>query len=110
MLHLLQIQRLKNRRGLREVQLVVSDGHEGIQAALKRMFLSVTWQRCRVHFMRNALNKVSYNDQKALARELRALFKLTERDLCLQAAEEIALRWTAMENASRFPHLTTSVG
>lgn len=43
-----------NRRGLRGVKLVVSDAHEGIKAAESKV-LSPTWQRCRVHFMRNAL-------------------------------------------------------
>jgi len=42
------------RRGLRGVKLVVSDAHEGLKAAVTRV-LSATWQRCRVHFMRNAL-------------------------------------------------------
>src|SRR5204863_1460076 len=42
------------RRGLRGVKLVVSDAHEGIKAAISRIF-TATWQRCRVHFMRNAL-------------------------------------------------------
>ena len=42
------------RRGLRGVKLVVSDAHEGIKAAVTKM-LSATWQRCRVHFMRNVL-------------------------------------------------------
>jgi putative transposase len=42
------------RRGLRGVKLVVSDAHEGIKAAVSRIF-TATWQRCRVHFMRNAL-------------------------------------------------------
>ncbi len=42
------------RRGLRGVKLVVSDAHEGLKAAVARIF-SATWQRCRVHFMRNAL-------------------------------------------------------
>ena len=42
------------RRGLRGVKLVISDGHEGLKAAVARV-LSATWQRCRVHFMRNAL-------------------------------------------------------
>src|ERR1700710_1501862 len=41
------------RRGLRGVKLVVSDAHEGLKAAITRG-LSATWQRCRVHFMRNA--------------------------------------------------------
>jgi putative transposase len=42
------------RRGLRGVKLVVSDAHEGIKAAVSKVFCA-TWQRCRVHFMRNAL-------------------------------------------------------
>jgi putative transposase len=42
------------RRGLRGVKLVISDAHEGLKAAAARV-LHATWQRCRVHFMRNAL-------------------------------------------------------
>ncbi|MDP2331323.1 MAG: IS256 family transposase [Reyranella sp.] len=42
------------RRGLRGVKLVVSDAHEGLKAAITKI-LGATWQRCRVHFMRNAL-------------------------------------------------------
>ncbi|MBV1797550.1 IS256 family transposase [Siccirubricoccus sp. G192] len=42
-----------SRRGLRGVKLVVSDAHEGLKAAVSRV-LRATWQRCRVHFMRNA--------------------------------------------------------
>jgi transposase-like protein len=42
------------RRGLRGVKLVISDAHEGLKAAITKV-LNATWQRCRVHFMRNAL-------------------------------------------------------
>jgi putative transposase len=42
------------RRGLRGVKLVVSDAHEGIKATVAKV-LNAGWQRCRVHFMRNAL-------------------------------------------------------
>src|ERR1700739_1449867 len=42
------------RRGLRGVKLVISDAHEGIKAAVSKV-LHATWQRCRVHFMRNVL-------------------------------------------------------
>lgn len=41
-------------RGLRGVKLVISDSHQGIRASVSKVF-SATWQRCRVHFMRNAL-------------------------------------------------------
>jgi putative transposase len=42
------------RRGLRGVKLVISDAHEGLKAAVAKVLLA-SWQRCRVHFMRNAL-------------------------------------------------------
>jgi transposase-like protein len=42
------------RRGLRGVKLVVSDAHEGLKAAVSKV-LNASWQRCRVHFMRNVL-------------------------------------------------------
>jgi transposase-like protein len=42
------------RRGLRGVKLVISDSHEGLKAAAAKV-LGATWQRCRVHFMRNVL-------------------------------------------------------
>src|SRR5262245_16892987 len=42
------------RRGLRGIKLVISDAHEGIKAAVAKVF-NATWQRCRVHFMRNVL-------------------------------------------------------
>jgi len=42
------------RRGLRGVKLVISDAHEGIKAAVAKI-MHASWQRCRVHFLRNAL-------------------------------------------------------
>jgi putative transposase len=42
------------RRGLRGAKLVISDAHEGLKAAIVKV-LGATWQRCRVHFMRNTL-------------------------------------------------------
>lgn len=50
------------RRGLSGVKLVISDAHEGIKAATARV-LSTTWQRCRVHFRRNALAHASKSSQ-----------------------------------------------
>jgi putative transposase len=43
-----------SRRGLRGIELVISDAHEGLKAAVAKV-LNATWQRCRVHFMRNVL-------------------------------------------------------
>jgi putative transposase len=54
------------RRGLGGVKLVVSDAHEGIKAAVARVFRA-TWQRCRVHFMRNALAHAGKQGRRVVA-------------------------------------------
>jgi putative transposase len=45
-------------RGLAGVELVVSDAHLGLKAAIAKVFIGASWQRCRVHFMRNVLARV----------------------------------------------------
>ncbi len=54
------------RRGLRGVKLVVSDAHEGIKAAVAKV-LRATWQRCRVHFMRNALAHAGRSQRRVVS-------------------------------------------
>src|SRR5215213_9234066 len=46
------------KRGLRGVRLVTSDAHEGLKQAIATVLSGATWQRCRVHFMRNLLATV----------------------------------------------------
>jgi putative transposase len=45
-------------RGLAGVQLVISDAHAGLQAAISAVLIGASWQRCRVHFLRNVLAQV----------------------------------------------------
>ncbi len=54
------------RRGLRGVKLVISDAHEGIKAAVSKV-LSASWQRCRVHFMRNVLAHAGKQGRRVVA-------------------------------------------
>jgi putative transposase len=54
------------RRGLKGVKLVISDAHEGIKAAVSKVFCA-TWQRCRVHFMRNVLAHAGKNGRRVVA-------------------------------------------
>ena len=61
------------RRGLRGVQLVISDAHEGLKAAAAKV-LGATWQRCRVHFMRNALAHVGKTQKTMVASYIRTAF------------------------------------
>jgi len=60
-------------RGLRGVKLVISDAHEGLKAAAKKV-LRATWQRCRVHFMRNALANVHVKQRGMVAAAIRTAF------------------------------------
>jgi putative transposase len=54
------------RRGLAGVKLVISDAHEGIKAAVSKVFRA-TWQRCRVHFMRNVLAHAGKSGRRVVA-------------------------------------------
>jgi len=54
------------RRGLRGVKLVISDAHEGLKAAVAKV-LHASWQRCRVHFMRNALAHAGRQGRRVVA-------------------------------------------
>jgi len=61
------------RRGLRGVKLVISDSHEGIKAAVAKV-LKATWQRCRVHFMRNALAHAGKTQRRMVSAAIATVF------------------------------------
>ena len=65
--------RTLKKRGLAGVQLVISDAHEGLKAAIAKV-LGATWQRCRVHFMRNALAHVAKGQRETVAAIIRTAF------------------------------------
>lgn len=58
-------------RGLKGVQLVISDGHKGIQKAVEKSFLGASWQMCSVHFMRAVLKNIPKKDKAEVAYELK---------------------------------------
>lgn len=66
-------------RGLKKVQLVISDAHEGLQKALTQVFVGASWQRCRVHFMRNLLARIPHRDKAAVAAAARLVFDQPSR-------------------------------
>lgn len=88
-------------RGLQGVEVLVSDAHSGIRAALRRYLSGVVWQRCRVHFMRTALRLAGAKDKGSISRELSTLFRLEEEPVWRSASEEMAVRWEA-----RLPRLS----
>ena len=67
------------RRGLRGVKLVISDAHEGLKAAIAKV-LGASWQRCRVHFMRNALAHASKNGRRVVSAFIATAFAQTTAD------------------------------
>jgi len=78
------------RRGLKGVQLVTSDAHEGLKGALGQVMAGVTWQRCRVHFMRNLLAHVPRGDKSMVAAALRTIFAQQDRQAAgVQLAEVV---------------------
>lgn len=64
-------------RGLNGVQLVTSDAHEGLKQAISAVLAGSTWQRCRVHFMRNVLSQVAKRDGPEVLERIRSIFAQT---------------------------------
>jgi putative transposase len=73
-------------RGLEGTRLVISDAHLGLTAAIKRMFQGSSWQRCRVHFLRNLLSHVPKAGQDMVAAAMKAVF-------VIQAPDQVRAHW-----------------
>jgi putative transposase len=80
-------------RGLSGVELVVSDEHEGLKAAIARRFQGASHQRCQVHYTRNLLGMVGAAKRKGLASDLRAIFAALDRCSALGLASSSAEKW-----------------
>jgi len=91
--------RTLKKRGLAGVKLVISDAHEGLKAAITQV-LGATWQRCRVHFMRNLLAYAPKGQHSMIAAAVRTVF--TQQD---RAAASEAWRHVADQLRQRFPKL-----
>ena len=62
------------KRGLRGVKLVISDAHEGLKKAITKVLSGASWQRCRVHFMRNLLATIPHSAREPVAAIVRTIF------------------------------------
>jgi putative transposase len=94
-------------RGLRGVKLVIADDHKGLRAAARRVF-DATHQRCRVHWMRNALAHAPAKQRSAVAAMLRTIFAqetaadaIAQWDVVADALREKQPKLGAMMDASR---------
>jgi transposase-like protein len=91
-------------RGLNGVELVISDDHAGLKAAIREVLPEAVWQRCYVHFLRNALDYLPRRVDDDCLQELRWLY--ARRDLA-EARHDLTAwlaRWTG-----KYPRLTTWV-
>jgi putative transposase len=91
------------KRGLKGVKLVISDAHEGLKAAIRRVF-AASWQRCRVHWMRNALSYVGKAQQTMVAAALRQAFIQPAR-----AQATTTLRHVADQLREKWPKLAAFI-
>jgi transposase-like protein len=85
-------------RGLRGVQLVVSDAHRGLKEAIAQVFVGSAWQRCRVHFLRNVEARVPKSAQPMVGAAVRTIFQQPGR-----AAAQAQLASVCATLRERFP-------
>ncbi len=91
-------------RGLGGVRLVISDAHAGLKAAIRKIMLGASWQRCRVHYIRNLLAVVPKASQDLVASAFRSIFALSDPD-------EVNKRWDEVVDTldERFPKAAASM-
>jgi putative transposase len=92
-------------RGLAGVQLVVSDAHEGLKTAIGAVLHGASWQRCRVHFVRNALAVVPKTAAQLVAATIRTVFAQPD-------AASAREQWRRVADGfrSRYPKLADRMG
>jgi putative transposase len=88
-------------RGLSGVRLVTSDAHRGLKMAVEAVLVGASWQRCRVHFMRNALSLVPKAAQQMVGATIRTVFAQPD-------AESAHHQWRRVSEGfrHRFPRLS----
>jgi putative transposase len=93
------------RRGLSGVELVVSDDHEGLKAAVCRHFQGAAHQRCQVHYSRNLLGMVGAAKRKELGADLRAIFAAPNGEQALRISSSVADGWRSKGNEKVACHI-----
>jgi putative transposase len=77
-------------RGLQGVQLVVSDAHTGLKAAIAAVMAGAGWQRCRVHFLRNVLARVPKGSAEMVAAAIRTIFAQPSGAEVIEQVDKVA--------------------
>jgi putative transposase len=92
-------------RGLAGVKLVISDHHLGLKAAIASVFIGSSWQRCRVHFMRNVLARVPKGSAEMVAAAVRTIFAQPDATHVRSQLAEVQRML-----ADRFPDIALMLG
>jgi putative transposase len=77
-------------RGLSGVRLVISDHHLGLKAAIEKVFIGASWQRCRVHYLRNALRLVPKSRAQMVAAMIKTIFVQPDLAHIVRQRDEVA--------------------
>jgi putative transposase len=77
-------------RGMKRTALCISDAHLGIQAAVRKEWLGASWQRCKVHFMRNILAKVPHKEKGRFAAHLKQIWLEPDKKSAKRAAAALS--------------------
>jgi transposase-like protein len=92
-------------RGLKGVELVISDAHPGLKDAIQSVLRGATWQRCRTHLMRNLLTTVPRGLQSFVATLVRSIFTQPDPESVLaqheRVVEQLERRFTKAAGAAR---------
>ena len=78
------------KRGLKGVRLVISDAHVGLKQAISTVLSGATWQRCRVHFMRNLLAAVPQGAREPIAAIVRTIFAQPDHASAMAQLHKVA--------------------
>ena len=78
-------------RGLTGVQLVISDAHTGLKAAISAVMAGASWQRCRVHFLRNVLARVPRGSAEMVAAAIRTIFAQPTTTEVVEQVDKVAV-------------------
>jgi putative transposase len=86
------------RRGVETVWLCISDAHAGLKNAIQKCYLGSSWQRCKVHFMRNILVHIPHKEKESFAAKLKQIWYQPDQE----SAKRVALL-VIQEYQDRFP-------
>ena len=85
-------------RGLTNVEMVISDAHQGQVKAIQKSFTESVWQRCQVHFLRNVMDKLPKKNTQEIRQEIKELFRINDIDAARITKDKILAKHSEKYN------------